>query len=174
MKSVSNRGIKLKKEALGKMLLSTIILAGLAFLCSHYPAETGGGWYHQLKQPVFAPPYWLPFAMWTLVYILMGCSAGILWHNAAQNKDTQLASRAKKGLVLFAIHLIFNLIFPVILIGFHKPVIGMIDLLILLGFIGYMIRYFQPINRLAARLLIPYFIWIVYAGALNAAIIVLN
>src|SRR5699024_3675399 len=171
---IQQHGSHSRKDIWWKMIVSIAILGLLGFIFSRYPAENGDGWYHQLELPYFAPPYWLPFVMWTLVYILMGCSVGIIWQYAAKSENTQLKSRAKKGLLFFGIHLLFNLFFPIILIGFHKPIIGLIDIVILLVFIVFLIRFFRPINRVASNLLIPYFLWILYATMLTVAIIVLN
>lgn len=163
-----------KKNAWWKMLISIFVLGGVSYLCSRYPSQHGGEWYHQLKQPFFAPPYWLPFVMWSLVYILIGCSVGIIWHYAVKSRQSQLVKLAKKGIVLFIIHLIFNLIFPILLIGFHWPIVALIDILILIVFILILIKHFKRINLTAAYLLTPYLIWIIYATALDAAIIILN
>src|SRR5699024_8805546 len=115
-----------------------------------------------------------PFVMWPLVYVLMGCSFGILWHYAVKSRQPQMVKLAQKGIVLFIIHLVFNLVFPVIFIGFHLPVVAFIDILILIAFILTLIWFFKRINRTAAYLLIPYLFWIIYAAALNGAILVLN
>src|SRR5699024_10398093 len=115
-----------------KIVLSIVVLSSIAAVCSRFPAEHGSGWYHQLEQPFFAPAYWMPFVMWTLVYILMGAAVGLLWQQHVKSKDQAVAKRAKKGLQLFGVHLIFNLICPIILIGFRMPVVAFIDMLILL------------------------------------------
>jgi len=163
-----------RKEVLGKIILSVLILGTVAALCSRFPAQFGSGWYHQLRQPPFAPPYWLPFVMWTLVYILMGWSFGLIWHVAGKSKDPMVRKKARTGIFLFGVHLLFNLIFPIILIGLQRPRIAFVDMLILIVLIGILIRYFYPLNRTAAYLLIPYLLWILYAAALNLSIIILN
>lgn len=157
-----------------KMIVSIFILGAVGFLFSKYPAEQGGGWYHQLRQPPFAPPYWLPFVMWTLVYILMGCSVGMIWHHAAKNPDSRIIKLAKAGIALFIIHLIFNLLYPLILIGYHLPLVSLIDILLLIVFIIVLILRFYRISQIASFLLIPYLFWIIYATLLNISIIVLN
>ncbi len=157
-----------------KILISIVVLTTVAVVCSRFPAEYGSGWYHQLKQPFFAPAYWMPFVLWTVVYILMGWTVGLLWQQNLKTTNPIDAIRAKNGLKLFGVHLIFNLSCPIILIGFQMPVLAFIDMLILLALIGVMIYRFSRFNRLASRLMIPYLIWIVYAAALNLAIIVLN
>lgn len=165
---------KFGKGVWWKMVVSIFILGVVGFLFSRYPAQHGGGWYHQLRQPAFAPPYWLPFVMWTLVYILMGCSIGMVWHYALKSSNSRAIKISRQGIILFIIHLVFNLSFPIILIGFHLPVISLIDIIVLVLFILILIRIFYRINRVASFLLIPYLLWIIYAAMLNVAILVLN
>lgn len=157
-----------------RILISIGFLGGLAWLVSLFPAETGSSWYHDLKQPAFAPPYWLPFVMWTLVYVLLGTALGILWNQAETAKDQNLILKTVKGIFFFGIHLLFNLIFPIILIGLEMPVLSLIDILILIALIVALIFYLHPVNKTASLLLVPYLIWIIYAASLNVAILVLN
>lgn len=163
-----------KNDTWWKILISIFVLGIAGFLFSRYPTAHGGGWYHQLKQPDFAPPYWLPFVMWSVVYILMGSSVGIIWHHAVNKSNPLIVKSSRKGIFLFIIHLIFNLIFPLILIGYHLPVISLIDISILVLLIIALIWKFHPISKTAAWLLMPYLVWIIYATLLNAAILVLN
>lgn len=166
--------ISSRKEIRRKIISAIIILGLLAAIFSRFPAQSGSGWYHQLRQPFFAPPYWLPFVMWTLVYILMGSSLGLIWHIAQKSTNAIIRKKAKTGIGLFVIHLLFNLMFPILLIGLQRPRIALADMIILILLIGAMIRYFYSINRTASHLLIPYLIWILYAAALNISIIILN
>src|SRR5690625_7412893 len=64
--------ISSRKEIRRKIISAIIILGLLAAIFSRFPAQSGSGWYHQLHQPFFAPPYWLPFVMWTMFYIFFG------------------------------------------------------------------------------------------------------
>lgn len=166
--------ISSRKKVWTKIILAIFTLGLLAAIFSRYPAQSGSGWYHQLRQPVFAPPYWLPFIMWTIVYILMGSSLALIWHVAKEGVNFDIRKKAKIGIGLFAAHLLFNLIFPILLIGLQRPRVALIDMIILIIFIGILIWYYYPINRIASFLLIPYLIWIFYAAALNISIIVLN
>lgn len=163
-----------RREVWGKIILAVLILGSVAAVCSRFPTQHGSGWYHQLQQPLFAPPYWLPFVMWSLVYVLIGWSLGLIWHVAVKSRDPAVKKRAKKGVILFLIHLVFNLIFPVILIGMQRPVVALADITILIVWIIILIGYFRPINRTASLLLVPYLVWILYAASLNLAIIILN
>lgn len=157
-----------------RIIVSIAGLAVLAAIFSMYPTEHGNTWYHQLNQPFFAPAYWMPFVAWPLVYILMGSALGIMWQRHAKSPDPMERMYAKNGIVLFGIHLIFNLIFPFLLIGLQMPILSLVDICVLICFIFILVRFFKHVDHTASRLLIPYLLWIIYAASLNAAILVLN
>ena len=131
-------------------------------------------WYKTLNQPFFAPPRWLPWVMWMIVYILMGGAIGIIWQIKAINRYPIITKFAKRGIIVFVLHFIFVFIYPTFLFGLHMPGLALADLIIILAFIVILIRHFFRLDRVAAYLLIPYFIWGLYAAALNIAIIILN
>src|SRR5690625_5237940 len=89
--------ISSRKEIRRKIISAIIIIGLLAAIFSRFPAQSGSGWYHQLRQPFFAPPYWLPFVMWTLVYILMGSSLGLIWHIAQKSTNAIIRKKAKRS-----------------------------------------------------------------------------
>lgn len=163
-----------RKDIWKKIFISVSVLGLVSMLFSRFPAKSGDGWYHSLNQPAFAPAYWMPFVMWTLVYILIGISFAIVWDNFEKATTASDKDLARSGMLLFGAHMIFNWINPLLLIGLQWPKLALADMVILIGFIIALIFHFRKINKLATQLLIPYFIWILYAASLLVAIIVLN
>lgn len=157
-----------------KIFISVTVLGLVSMLFSRFPAKSGDGWYHSLNQPTFAPAYWMPFVMWTLVYILIGISFAIVWDKFEKAPTVAEKDIARTGILLFGAHMVFNWINPLLLIGLHWPKLALIDMLILIGFIIALIFHFRKIDKVATQMLIPYFIWILYAASLLVAIIVLN
>ena len=103
-----------------------------------------------------------------VLYAMMGFSLALLWHRAPRGQAKRNALR------FFAIQLILNLVWTPVFFGAHLlgPALAVIALLwvtILLT-----IRKFQPLDRTAARLMIPYLIWVSYATYLNAGYFYLN
>jgi len=55
-----------------------------------------------------------------------------------------------------------------------SPLLGMIDLFILDIIILFSICAYAKVNKIAAWLLVPYLLWIIYATTLNVGIYCLN
>jgi tryptophan-rich sensory protein len=157
-----------------KIALSAIVFLGLGTLSGLSTMSDIQGWYAELEKPFFTPPNWLFGPAWTILYILMGGSFGLIWQVAAKGRYPIIIKFAKRGLVLFAIHFVLNLLWTPVFFGLHNPAWGLVVIVLILSFIIILIRHFFRLDRLASFLLIPYLIWVSYATALNAAILILN
>ena len=163
-----------KKGVFVRVMLSILVLGGLGVLSSRLAMTGHEDWYRTLNQPFFAPPRWLPWILWIVVYVLMGGAFGIIWQIKAINRYPIITKFARRGIIIFIIHFLFVFIYPTLLFGMRHPGIALADLIIILAFIVILIRHFYRLDRLASFLLIPYFIWCLYAAALNISIIILN
>lgn len=163
-----------KKGLFIRVLISILILGSLGIFSSRLAMSGHVEWYKTLNQPFFAPPRWLPWILWMVVYILMGGALGIIWQIKAINRYPIITKFARRGIIIFIIHFLFVFIYPSLLFGLHHPVIALVDLIIILAFTVILIRHFFRLDRVAAFLLIPYFLWCLYAATLNISIIVLN
>ncbi|MBI1833495.1 MAG: tryptophan-rich sensory protein [Candidatus Andersenbacteria bacterium] len=118
-------------------------------------------WYVTLMKPSFSPPNWLFAPVWTGLYILMGIAFYRIW---SRNGST----------ALFSIHLIVNVLWSFLFFGLHSPLLGLLDIVILLTMIVTLILQFYKTDRTAAFLLVPYAAWVMFATVLNFAIWRLN
>ena len=124
-------------------------------------------WYPTLVHPSFTPPNWLFGPVWTLLYWLMGISAGLVW-------SQQDRFAVKGALVLYGAQLVLNASWTLVFFGLHAPLAALVVIVALLVLIGLTIRAFFPIHRSAAWMLGPYLLWTVFAAVLNAAYVWLN
>lgn len=138
-------------------------LLGTPFTATAIPT-----WYVFLEKPFFAPPNWIFGPVWSILYLLMGISAYLVW---TSDKKEKLIHHA---LHMFLIQLFLNFLWSVLFFGLKSPVLGLIDIVALLGFIFFTIKAFMRVSRPAAYMLIPYILWVSFATILNAAIIFLN
>ena len=124
-------------------------------------------WYSLLKHPPLKPPAWLFSPVWTVLYISMFISLFLF-----AQKQTE-KSKAW-GYVLFFTQLLLNLAWTPAFFGlknipFALAIIILLDILVLFN-----ILEFNKVSKSAARTLIPYFIWILFATYLNFGYLILN
>ena len=144
-----------------------ICLTMLAALPGLLVPESIEGWYSTLIRPSFAPPDRLFGPVWTVLYWLMGISAGLVWSRPERDE-------VKSALMLFGAQLLLNASWTVVFFGLHAPLFALGVIILLLVLIAMTMRAFFPIHRIAAWLLVPYLLWVAFATALNAAYVVLN
>jgi len=154
------------------MLMKAIVCI---FLClsaggtgSVFTAPAIPTWYATLVKPSFSPPNWVFAPVWTLLYILMGLAAAIVWQKGLRNPQVRTA------LVAFLIQLILNMIWPVLFFGLRSLLCGLVDILFLWAAILVTIAQFSKVSVPAALLLIPYILWVTFATGLNFGIFLLN
>ena len=125
--------------------------------------------YETLKKPFFAlPSIAFPIA-WTILYILMGIASYKVYIKKYENMDVSSA------LFVYAIQLLLNILWPFIFFSFRLYGLAFIELLILFIFVILtLIRFYQKSGIKAAVLLVPYLLWIIYAGTFNFYIWMLN
>ena len=126
-------------------------------------------WFPTLNKPFFNPPNWLFAPVWTVLYVMMGVSAGLIW-----SKMDTVPILVKKALWVFTIQLILNALWSFLFFGMCNPFLALIEILLLWLMILETIKVFKSIDPLASKLLIPYFLWVSFAMILNGGIWWLN
>jgi tryptophan-rich sensory protein len=123
--------------------------------------------YKNLIKPSFSPPSLVFPIAWTILYILMGISAYIVYMSV--NKE-----KRNSTLVIFYVQLLVNVIWSYIFFGLGYKLLAFIWLLILLVLVIIMSIKFYKIKHIAGLLQIPYILWLMFAGILNYSIYTLN
>lgn len=147
------------------VLLISIALVGLT-------ASTGArfrpdSWYRELSKPSWTPPdIAFPIA-WGILYILMAIAAWRLY--MADDSSWRTA-----GLVVYALQLLVNAAWSWLFFGRKQIVAALADIVGLLSLITVAIAVFSQVSTLAAWLMVPYWLWVALALALNATIWRLN
>jgi len=125
-------------------------------------------WYASLTKPSWTPPQWVFPLVWSVLYVMMGVSLWLLWERAA---DT---ARRRTAITLFFLQLALNSAWSPVFFGLHLARVALVIIVLLAAAIGATILTAWRTQRMAAWLLLPYLIWVVYATTLNAGIIALN
>jgi tryptophan-rich sensory protein len=157
----------MKKKALYIVIAVTICLL-IGFLAGFATQSSVGTWYATLNKPSFNPPNWIFGPVWTLLYILMGIAAGLVWAKGFYH------IWVKTALYYFGFQLLFNALWSIVFFGFQEPFWALLVILVLLILILLTIKWFKIVSRPAAYLLIPYLLWVSFAMVLNYKIWELN
>lgn len=120
-----------------------------------------------LRQPPLSPPGWLFPVVWTILYLLMGVGMGLVW------RQSEGAAR-RRAVTIWCAQLIANVIWPLLFFLWEKRLLSFLWLLGLLVLVGKMISEFEKHSDRAARLQIPYLLWLIFAGYLNLGVYFLN
>lgn len=152
-----------------KIVIAVIICLAIGYGSGIATQSSITTWYPTLNKPFFNPPNWLFAPVWTILYVMMGVSAGLVW-----SKMEVIPLLVKKALWVFAIQLILNALWSFLFFGMCNPFLAFIEILLLWLMILETIKLFKPIDPLASKLLIPYLLWVSFATLLNGAIWWLN
>jgi tryptophan-rich sensory protein len=128
-------------------------------------------WFPTLVKPSFNPPNWIFAPVWSMLYIMMGIAAGLVWNRLELSNDKELV---KKSLVFFAIQLGLNALWSVLFFGLRNPMLALIEIVLLWLMIYETYIKFGKIDKIAGYLFLPYLAWVSFATVLNASIWWLN
>ncbi len=140
-----------------------LAVGGLAALLSG-----GMGSYKVMVRPPLSPPGWVFPVVWTILYLLMGeASYRVLTADA----DAVLIRSALKA---YAVQLALNFLWPLVFFGAEMYLLAFFILIALWIAIFITLRQFSAIDETAGNLLLPYLLWVTFAGYLNFGVFLLN
>ena len=125
-------------------------------------------WYKDLVKPALNPPGWVFGPVWTLLYVLMGIAAGLVWSKGLDGRGVKIA------LAVFLFQLVLNALWSIIFFGWHKLGLALVEIVLLWIIILVNIILFYKINSAAGYLLLPYILWVSFAVYLNYSLWRLN
>jgi translocator protein len=123
--------------------------------------------YARLVQPDWAPPASLFGPVWTVLYVLMGIAAWLVWRVGG-------FAATRSALALFLVQLLFNALWSWLFFAWHRGALAFAGILLLWALIAATLVSFWRIRPLAGALLLPYLLWVGFAAALNFALWQLN
>lgn len=126
-------------------------------------------WYPTLVKPGFTPPNWIFAPVWSVLYIMMGVAAGLVWNRIESDRIN-----SRKGLQFFAIQLALNFLWSYLFFGLHNLLLALAEIAVLWLMIYETYVVFKRVDKTAGMLLLPYLAWIGFATVLNAAFFWLN
>lgn len=151
-----------------KLVVAVVISELAGVIGSLFTVSAIVSWYAGLAKPALNPPSWVFTPVWTVLYLLMGIAAFLVWKNSWEKKEIRVA------LYVFGIQLVLNAAWSVIFFGLQNPGAAFIEIIFLWLAVIAAIIAFAKISRPAAWLLAPYILWVSFAAYLNYSIWVLN
>lgn len=167
-----------------KLIISIGVSLSAGFVGSTFTMPAiSSGWYASLAKPALNPPAWIFGPVWTTLYVLMGIALFLVWSSYAPadaeamagkkaSADKKEESGKSKRLAYFAfgIQMVLNALWSLIFFGLHSPGGALLEMIFLWLAILATIIAFAKISKPAAWLLVPYILWVSFAGYLNYAI----
>jgi tryptophan-rich sensory protein len=144
-------------------LVITFAAAGLGGFAS----ASAPTFYAALVRPAWAPPAWLFGPVWSVLYLLMGIAAWLVWRQAGW-------ARAKFALCLYLLQLALNALWTWLFFVWHLGAMASFEIVLLWLLIAATMYQFSRIHKLSAWLLAPYLVWVSFATALSFAMWQLN
>jgi translocator protein len=172
-----------------KLTVSLGIGAAASAIGSLFTTPAINTWYAGINKSPLTPPGPVFGIVWTILFLLMGISLYLVWKKnweiiLPENKPktwNRLSDKLLWGewrkinvVLVFAAQLILNVLWSYIFFAREAPGAAFFELLMLWVAIAYTIANFARISKTAAYLLVPYILWVSFAGYLNFAVWQLN
>ncbi len=156
--------MKLKRRELLVCIAIPLAAGGV----SAWLSREGMSAFEALNKPPLSPPGWLFPAVWTILFVLMGL-ASYLVLTSDQPRQT-----VRRALRLYGIQLGVNFFWPIFFFNLSLYLFSFLWLILLWILILAAIERFYQISQTAGYLMVPYFLWVTFAGYLNLGVYLLN
>ena len=146
-------------------------------LCWAIPLAVGGlaalfsggmGSYKGMVRPPLSPPGWVFPVVWSVLYLLMGEASYRVLESGAERE------KLRGALIAYGVQLALNFIWPLVFFGAQAYLAAFFVLVALWIAVFITLRRFSSIDETAGNLLIPYLLWVTFAGYLNFGVFLLN
>ncbi len=160
--------LDLKSKINYKVLLTIIAITFAVSGLSGFLTSSSMEKYKGLIKPPLSPPSEVFGIVWPILYLLMAISLYIVL-------DSDISDDEKKSSILiYGVQLFVNFLWPIIYFNLEYRLFAFFTLVLLLVLVIAMTIRFFKINKYAGYLLIPYILWLIFAGYLNLATYLIN
>ena len=149
----------MKKRINWKVLIvSLVVVYSIALIGSVFTSPvTNSEWYKSTKSSI-TPPNWIFPIVRNILFFLIALSLYFVW---LKKKDKS------KITIIFGINFLLNILWSAFYFGMKNPLLAFFDLMLLWISILYLTIFTYKIDKKAGYLLIPYLLWVTFAGILN-------
>lgn len=145
------------------------------FICIAIPLAVGGvsaaltkdsmELYETVQKPALTPPGWIFPVVWTILFVLMGIASYLIL-TTEKSKDTALR--------VYGLQLVVNFFWSILFFNLQQYQLSFFWLLLLWLLVFITTVLFYQILKPAGYLMLPYLLWVTFAGYLNLSISLLN
>ncbi len=154
--------MKEKQKTYGFFIALPLLLGGL----SAFFSREGMAAFETMKKPALAPPPAAFPIVWTILYVLMGISAAMVWLSRSRERDN--------AMFVFGAQLFVNFWWSIFFFRWELRGYAFSWLLLLFVLAAWMVKEFRAIVPKAGKLNLPYLLWLIVAAWLNAAVWIMN
>lgn len=151
----------MQKKNVMLLVICLLISYGVAGIGSLFTVSgVQSAWYQSVK-PSITPPDYVFGIVWNVLFLLIALSLFFAWNSAKTREDR------KRVICVYAINFVANIFWSILYFGLHQPLWAFIDLLVLgISIVSMMLATWDEDQRVT-WLLVPYLLWICFAGVLN-------
>ena len=151
-----------------KFIIAVAVPLAVGGLSGLATASGVATWYPTLTKPSFNPPAWVFGPTWTVLYVMMGVAAFLVWREGFGTEGVKVA------LTVFAVQLALNGLWSILFFGLQAPGWALVEIIALWFAITATAVLFWRVAPSAGMLLLPYLAWVSFATVLNASLWWLN
>ncbi len=156
--------MKIDKKLLAKCIALPLLVGGAAALLTSGSMKI----FETVNKPPLSPPGWLFPVVWTILYTLMGIATYLMLTAEAEKQEKA------RALSVYIYQLLVNFLWPTFFFNFQWFLFAFLWLILLWVLVLVTLLRYYNISKPAGYLLIPYLVWVTFAGYLNFGIWLLN
>ncbi len=149
--------MKLLWKRAGRLFFILLFVYAVGIVGSSFITQDRLNWYHTLSLSPLTPPDWAFGAAWSLLYLLMSIAAFLSWEKTTPR--------------FFALQLVCTGLWPFVFFYLHSIIGGIVVIIAMLIFLALTIRSFYKTCQIAGILMVPQFLWGLFALYLNSYIL---
>lgn len=174
--SGSHRGGDAQPSVLAQLGMLVVLVAiplGIGFAGSMVTTDNVDGWYASADKAPWTPPNEVFGPTWSALYVIMGIASWLVWR-------TYRTREVRRPLTVYGIQLVLNGLWTPVFFGLYPSLgatalwLACVIMAALIVALLATIRSFKSVSSVAAWLLVPYVLWLVYAATLNVYAAIFN
>ncbi len=151
-----------------KALVVSVAIPVASYFLIGFISSNSAMLFNGFVKPPLSPPSWLFPIVWIVLYTMMGLACYFIYTADAEKREK------KRALLLYGMQLGVNFFWSSIFFNLSLYLVALIWLVVLWILVALTIAKMFKISGLAACLMLPYLVWLTFAGYLNVGIALLN